>query len=134
MTREIAQAKLIQLKKALESFNIGILANPSEIERDGAIQRFEYSFELSWKTLKTVLEYLGVEDCKSPRRALQAGLIQGFVEVKDQEMWLAMLDDRNKTTHIYHKDIAISIFQSLPEYLDLMKTLQSNLYNELEGK
>ncbi len=97
MTATKALAKLKQLEKALASFRLGVIDKPSEIERDGAIQRFEYSFELSWKTLKTVLEYLGVEDCKSPRKALQAGLIQGFIKMDDREIWLAMLEDRNHT-------------------------------------
>ena len=51
------------LKKALDSLEIGIqetenLATNSEfklIARDGVIQRFEYTFELAWKTLKRYL-------------------------------------------------------------------------------
>ncbi len=132
MTVAKANAKINQLEKALASFKKGILENPSAIERDGAIQRFEYSFELSWKTLKTVLEYLGVEDCKSPRKALQAGLIQGFINTKDQEVWLKMLDDRNQTTHIYHEEVAISIFSHLFEYYEQMIILKNKLYKELE--
>jgi len=134
MTATIALAKLKQLEKALASFRLGVIDNPSEIERDGAIQRFEYSFELSWKTLKTVLEYLGVEDCKSPRKALQAGLIQGFIKMDDQEIWLAMLEDRNQTTHIYHEQIAISIFSNLSKYLKLMNDLHKTLTSELTDK
>ncbi len=132
MTQAKAKAKINQLEKALASFKKGILENPTDIERDGAIQRFEYSFELSWKTLKTVLEYLGIEDCKSPRKALQAGLIQGLIEEKDQDLWLTMLDERNQTTHIYHEEIAISIFKHLPDYYNLMLNLLNKLNNEAE--
>ncbi len=132
MTLALANAKINQLEKALASFKKGILENPSDIERDGAIQRFEYSFELSWKTLKTVLEYFGVEDCKSPRKALQAGLIQGFINTKDQEVWLKMLDDRNQTTHIYHEEVASSIFSHLHQYYQLMLHLKNKLKKELK--
>jgi len=132
MTIVKAKAKIAQLEKALASFEKGILENPTDIERDGAIQRFEYSFELSWKTLKTVLEYLGVEDCKSPRKALQAGLIQGFINAKDQDIWLIMLEDRNQTTHIYHEEVANSIFNHIQEYLQLMLSLKEKLKKELE--
>lgn len=127
----LAQAKLVQLEKALVSFKIGITANPTDLERDGAIQRFEYSFELSWKTLKTILEYLGVEDCKSPRKALQSGLIQELINAGDQELWLRMLDDRNRLTHIYLEQVAISIYKSLAEYLYLMIKLCDRLKREL---
>ncbi len=132
MTLAKANAKINQLEKALASFKNGILESPSEIERDGAIQRFEYSFELSWKTLKTVLEYLGVEDCKSPRKALQAGFIQGLIQAKDHDVWLKMLDDRNQTTHIYHEEVAISIFSHLQAYYQLMLKLLVKLKKELE--
>ncbi len=132
MTLAKAKAKIEQLEKALISFEKGILENPTDIERDGAIQRFEYSFELSWKTLKTILEYLGVEDCKSPRKALQAGFIQGLIQAKDHEIWLKMLDDRNKTTHIYHEEVAVSIFSHLEEYHQLMLKLLVKLKNEIK--
>ncbi|MCF6352435.1 MAG: nucleotidyltransferase substrate binding protein [Cyclobacteriaceae bacterium] len=132
MTLAKAKAKINQLEKALASFKKGILEKPSDIERDGAIQRFEYSFELSWKTLKTVLEYLGIEDCKSPRKALQAGLIQGLINAKNQEVWLKMLDDRNETTHIYHEEVAVSIFSHLLDYYQLMLALKNKLKKELE--
>jgi nucleotidyltransferase substrate binding protein (TIGR01987 family) len=133
MVQAKAKAKLVQLEKALVSFRTGILDTPTEIERDGAIQRFEYSFELSWKTLKTVLEYLGVENCKSPRKALQAALVQGLINSLDQEVWLAMLDDRNQTTHIYHEEVAVSIFKHLPDYLEQMEKLLGKLKAELAG-
>jgi len=132
MTLAKAKAKLIQMEKGLESFKKGILDNPSEIERDGAIQRFEYSFELSWKPLKTVLEYLGVEDGKSPRKAFQAGLIHGFIDNADQEIWLNMLEDRTQTKHIYHEEVAISFFTHLNEYYKLMFKLLEKLQNEVE--
>jgi len=76
MTQAKAKAKINQLEKALASFKKGILENPTDIERDDAIQRFEYSFELSWQTLKTVLEYIGIEDCKSPRKLCKQGLFK----------------------------------------------------------
>ncbi len=132
MLREKAKSKINQLERALTSFQRGILVHPTDIERDGAIQRFEYSFELSWKTLKSVLEYLGIEDCKSPRKALQAGLIQGFISESEQEIWLSMLEERNQTAHIYHEEVAASIFNHLPEYVAAMIRLKNKLLKELE--
>jgi len=126
----IAIAKLIQLEKALASLKIGITDNPTDLERDGAIQRFEYSFDLSWKALKTVLQHLGVEDCKSPIKAFQAGLIHDLIEAEDQELWLRMLDDRNRSTHVYLEEVAISIYESLTNYFSLMLKLKNRL--ELE--
>ncbi|MGE0684426.1 MAG: nucleotidyltransferase substrate binding protein, partial [Candidatus Binatia bacterium] len=56
--RELAQATL-RLQEACEQpFNPFI--------RDAVIQRFEFCWELAWKTLRLWLEYLGVETL-SPR-------------------------------------------------------------------
>ena len=46
------ESKLATYEQALKTFEEALLENPSQLERDGAIQRFEYSFDLAWKTLK----------------------------------------------------------------------------------
>ena len=71
----------------------------NELEQEGVIQRFEYTFELAWKTLKDYLEYHGVVlDEVAPRtvirNAYQAKLIS------DGERWIDMLTDRNRMSHV----------------------------------
>ena len=123
---------LNQWQKALNNFKIAIIKNPSEIERDGAIQRFEYNFELAWKTLKTVLEYLGVEDCKSPRKALQSALINNYISTDDEWIWVKMMEDRNRVAHTYNEHTAEELYAEFPIYYEKMELVLKNLINEFK--
>ena len=72
----------------------------SQLEREGVIQRFEYTFELAWNLLKDRLEYDGIVlPTVTPRhvirQAFQARLIQ------DGDVWIDMLTDRNLMSHTY---------------------------------
>ncbi len=122
--------KINQWQRALKTFQVALLKNPSDLERDGAIQRFEYNFELAWKTLKTALEYLGVEDCKSPRKALQSALINGYIAVDDEWIWVKMLEDRNRTAHTYNEQTAEELYAEFPLYHEKMREVLSKLVKE----
>lgn len=73
----------------------------SQLEQEGVIQRFEYTMELAWKTMKDYLESQNmVFDQVTPRsiirRAFEAGIIA------DGETWQNALDARNKMSHTYN--------------------------------
>lgn len=56
-------SKIATFEQALKTFNEALLLeNPSELERDGAIQRFEYCFDLAWKAVKRYMEKTGLID------------------------------------------------------------------------
>lgn len=74
---------------------------------DGVIQRFEFALELTWKTLKRALAEEGVE-ANTPREVLTAAARAGWLE--DEDLWLAMLKDRNLTSHIYDESMALAIY------------------------
>ena len=72
----------------------------SDLEREGVVQRFEYTFELAWNTLKDRMEYDGlILPSVTPRavirQAFQAKLIA------DGDVWIDMLNDRNLMSHRY---------------------------------
>lgn len=84
------------LREALE----GEVEALSQLEREGVIQRFEYTFELAWNLLKDRLEYDGivlptVTPRQVIRQAFQARLIH------DGDAWIDMLTDRNLMSHTY---------------------------------
>lgn len=81
-----------------------------ELDRDGAIQRFEFTFELLWKTVKIFLEYEGFR-CAGPRSCLKEGARREFLV--EGETLLDMLEDRNKTSHIYDEQTAKEIFERI---------------------
>ncbi|GAX90828.1 HI0074 family nucleotidyltransferase substrate-binding subunit [Effusibacillus lacus] len=97
------------------------IPNPSRIERDASIQRFEYTFEAIWKTVKQyLLEYEGM-DIGSPKGVVRASLSVGLLDAEEATLALEMVDDRNLSVHTYNEALADMIFGRLPKYASLMK-------------
>lgn len=72
----------------------------SELELEGLVQRFEYTFELAWKTLKDYLEESGVVLPQiTPAAVIKAAFAAKLIE--DGETWMAMLKHRNLMSHTY---------------------------------
>ncbi|MEO6695928.1 MAG: nucleotidyltransferase substrate binding protein [Ignavibacteria bacterium] len=120
------------LKVALHSFNNaltsleqGLKEAKRELEKDGVIQRFEFTFELMWKSLKIFLYDEGIE-CKSPRDCLRKAFKYGII--KNEEIVLDMLIDRNNSTHIYNKDESEEIFQRIKsDYITELKKIYKKI-------
>lgn len=76
------------------------VAELNELEREGAIHRFQYAFQLAWLTLKDRLEYAGVVlDEVTPRNVIRAAYAARMID--DAEVWTDMLVDRNLMAHTY---------------------------------
>ncbi|MBO8143713.1 MAG: nucleotidyltransferase substrate binding protein [Thermodesulfobacterium sp.] len=119
-----------KLKKAFETLKEGAFKANSQLEKDGVIQRFEYTFEIFWKTLKILLSYLGIE-CYSPRSCIKEAFRQGFIE--DDEIFLDMLEDRNRSSHIYEEKTAEEIFERIKEiYTEAFEKVIKNLEERLK--
>ena len=79
----------------------------SDLEKEGIIQRFEYTFELSWKTFKNYLEYTGVVIIEaSPRRVIKQCASSGiFANAKiNPETYMDMMLERNLLSHTYDSE------------------------------
>ena len=95
------------LQSALE------IEKPSIIEKAGAIQFFEMSFELAWKLMKDYLVFQGYE-VKSPREAIKKSF---EIELIDNgKIWLEALSDRNLTVHTYDETQADAIYEHIQQY------------------
>lgn len=101
----------------------------SDIVYDGVIQRFEFTFELSWKLIKMFLEYTGITEVKSPRAAIREAFTYGLIE--DGEQWIDMMVDRSKTSHLYDEEEAKLMYEKIKSQYN---QLLSNLYNKLEAE
>ncbi len=90
-------------KQALELLQQGLQAGPSRLsllEKEGIIQRFEYTFELAWKTVKDYLEAEGVIITPvTPRQILKDAFAAKVIA--DGQVWIEMLDHRNLLSHTY---------------------------------
>lgn len=92
----------------------------SEIERDAAIQRFEFSFEAVWKAAQLFLQEREGITAPSPKSAIRSSLQVGILSEGDARMALRMADDRNLTVHTYNEDLAKRIFADLSAYASLV--------------
>jgi nucleotidyltransferase substrate binding protein (TIGR01987 family) len=102
-----------------------ILDEPKTIaNRDSAIKRFELTFELAWKSLKTYLLRQGV-NCRSPKDCLMQAFKLKLIA--DDPVWLTMIDDRNLSVHTYNEELAEKIYNRLKEYEAFFRKLNSAL-------
>lgn len=76
--------------------------NPSDLEKAGVIQFYEFTFELAWKTVQDYLEAQEVS-VSFPRDVIKAGF---KYELLDGELWLDMLQKRNLMSHGYDEESA----------------------------
>ena len=104
-------AKEIRWKQRFQNFEkaflqfdeaVSTIDELSVLEKEGLIQRFEYTFELAWKTLKDYLESQEVE-AKFPREVIKKGF--QYEIISDGEMWMEMLEKRNLMAHTYDEEI-----------------------------
>lgn len=101
------------------------LAKPEDsIVRDACIQRFEFTFEMAWKAIQESALAEGVE-CASPRESFRVAFRLGLVG-RDPR-WMAMVEDRNRTSHTYDEEVAQTIYRVLPEYAELLGRLLAKL-------
>jgi nucleotidyltransferase substrate binding protein (TIGR01987 family) len=92
---------------------------------DGTIQRFEFTFELAWKLMRAVLMQVGME-VEGPRPAIKEAFKAGIIQ--DGELWIAILEDRNKTFHIYDEAQALNIYQRIKaKYAPAFKQFQASV-------
>jgi len=99
----------------------------NEMEEQGLIQAFEYTFELAWKTLQDFLEETsGYINVKGPRPVIMQAFQDGHIN--NGEKWMEMLLDRNRTTHTYNEEIAHEIITAIKnDYFDLLVILRDRL-------
>lgn len=99
--------------------------------RDAVIQRFEFTFEVAWKTLRRYLEEYGLEqiDRATNRQMFRIGCEQGLL--RDAEAWLLYLQRRNLTSHVYDQSIAEQIFRTVPDFLEDARWLLARLEERL---
>ena len=89
-----------------------------EINRDGTIQRFEFTFELSWKLMKAIEDDQGVEAYGVKtiiREAAKLGLID------DPLVWFEYLKARNLASHTYNQTISMEVYSNAKNFISVVK-------------
>ena len=119
------------LAKATERLKEALNEEETEIAIDGTLHRFEFTFELAWKTMKDLMEYNGIiESTGSPREVLKNAFQNGIIE--DGETWINMMLARNSLSHLYDEEVSRKIYKDIKEkYIVLIEKLNEVLEKQI---
>lgn len=114
--------------RALRSLEmLGALPPTTDIERDAATQRFACTFEAVWKAARAVLLSREVVAAASPKGGVRASHSTGFLDQREAEEALVMVDDRSLTRHTYQEDVARATRERLPGYAKVLRSWASHM-------
>jgi nucleotidyltransferase substrate binding protein (TIGR01987 family) len=95
-----------------EPFSQKAITDFSPLEQEGIIQRFEFCYELAWKTLKDYLEYDGVVvDPVTPRQVIKQAFAANLIT--EGQVWIDMLEHRNLLSHTYDSAVFLTTLSLL---------------------
>ncbi len=115
----------------LENEDLSLILD--EIIKEGLIQRFEYTHELAWNVMKDYAEYQGNNTVGGSRDATREALQLKLIE--NGEIWMDMIQSRNKTTHSYIESIADEIYgKIIKEYFSLFMTFKARMEEKRSGE
>jgi nucleotidyltransferase substrate binding protein (TIGR01987 family) len=118
---------LSQLKKFIDKGDL------NELEQQGLIQAFEYTYELAWNTIKDFYENQGEVNIQGSRDAFRLAFNRGLIQ--QGEMWLDMVKSRSKTSHTYNEETAQEIAQAIvQDYFLLFVSLKDSLDYGIQGQ
>jgi nucleotidyltransferase substrate binding protein (TIGR01987 family) len=108
-------------RKALSTLQ-ELTKNPelSVVERDAAIQRFEYTFEATWKAAQNFLSEVEGLTANSPKSVVRACWQAGLLNEENAQLALQMCETRNLTVHTYNEALALSVYRQIKSYTDLL--------------
>ncbi|MBI2257802.1 MAG: nucleotidyltransferase substrate binding protein [Flavobacteriia bacterium] len=102
----------------------------NDLIKEGIIQRFEFTHELAWNVMKDFLEEEGIKNVFGSKSATKEAFNKGLIS--DGQVWIDMIESRNKTVHTYHQNILEEEFEKIvsnyyplfQSFCTKMKTLQ----------
>ena len=132
--KENFKKKLLSFDKALQSFkeiHSAYIKNPEQkISQMALIKSFELAFELSWKTLQSFFKSQGYIEVKSPKGVIKEAFNKDVI--KEGQLWIDMLDARNRLSHIYDESMFKGIIKKISkEYVQEIEKLYQKLEKEV---
>ena len=111
---------LMQLKKFIDKGEL------NELEEQGLIQAFEYTYELAWNVIKDYYHNQGVIDIQGSRDAFRIAFNRNLLS--DGEVWMKMIESRIKSSHTYNEEVATEIAKAIfNSYFDAFVELEHKL-------
>ena len=123
------QERKEDLKNATERLKEALNEEITDIVIDGVLHRFEFTFELAWKTMKDYLEYQGIiGKIGSPREIIKEAFSVGLIE--NGETWMDMMLSRNTLSHLYDEETSREIYDKIKEeYIQEFEKIIEKLEN-----
>lgn len=119
---ERVKERIFIAKTALTAFKESVGRNDlSILERDGAIQRFEFTYETIWKAVQAYLDSVEKIQISSPRGIVRAAFQAGLLTEDESQKALIIIDDRNTTVHTYNEKFAQFLYARLEDHAKLME-------------
>ena len=128
MSQERFAERKAELENAVNRLSEAVVQPESPLLRDAVIHRFEFTFELTWKSLKLYLERQGL-DCGGPRSTLKKAFTEGLIgSPEEADLWLQLLEDRNLTSHAYDEALALRIYQHIvKDYSAILREMAAKI-------
>ena len=101
----------------------------TDIERQGLIKAYEFTYELAWNVMKDYFFYQGTVTIAGSRDAIREAFLRELIV--NGEAWMKMVADRSKTAHTYNEDVAKEVAHNI---LDIYYALFVEFQNEMEQK
>lgn len=121
--------KYMNLKKAYAKLKevSDLYDGKNDIIRDSLIQRFEFTYELTHKTLREFMSYLGVTlENSFPRTIFKKAYVNNLIS--DDKVWISLLEDRISISHIYNESLSDEVANRIvTKYVDAIGELVDNL-------
>lgn len=92
------------LRRLSEIVNESKRRTLSDYERDCIVKRFEFTFECSWRVMKSFAENQGVQEVGASRDSIRQAVSLSLIE--DSDTWMEMIKWRNETAHNYNGEVA----------------------------
>lgn len=114
----------VQLDKAVQQGEF------NDLERQGLIKAFEYTYELAWNTLKDFLMEKGNKDLMGSKDTIRLAFQLGLID--DGDLWMEMVKSRNLTSHTYNMETAVHVENDIEtKFHNAFKALIHRLESEL---
>ncbi|MEA1884793.1 MAG: nucleotidyltransferase substrate binding protein [Thermotogota bacterium] len=118
------------LRKLTDAVHLSEQRELSELEKQGMIQTFEFTHELSWKMLKDFLEEKGNKGLYGSKDVIRLSFQLGLIE--NGEIWMNMIKSRNQTSHTYDEEVSNKIIELIiSDYYDAFKNLESFFLSQI---
>ena len=135
----MTELDITPLKNAFFRLEEGLTRYQSDITdlqiRDGLIQRFEFTYELSHKMLKRYLEATAANpeefDTMTFQDLIRTGNEKGLL-LGDWTDWRRYRDMRSRTSHTYDEETALQVLAGIPAFLAEAAFLVQSLQKQLE--